>query len=81
MKIIFEENFKEYKQMPSSEEVIQAINEMIQDDYYFSHMVIDGVEVYEEPENYLFEDEIQVFEVKARTKAQFLADVLISAVE
>ncbi|MGN1385871.1 MAG: hypothetical protein ACI4XS_04635 [Bacillus sp. (in: firmicutes)] len=41
---------------------------MIQDESYFSHMVIDGVEVYEELENYLFEDEIQVIEVKTRTK-------------
>ena len=81
MKIIFEENSKEYKEAPSSEEIIEQIDEWIQDEFYFSHLVIDGVEVYEDLQSYLFEDDVQVVEVMARTKQQLLDEVIISAVE
>ena len=81
MKLLFEENIIEYKQTPSSEEIIQTINEMMEGQYFFSHLIINGVEVYEEPESYMFDEDIQVIEVKARTVEQFLDEVLISAVD
>lgn len=81
MELIFEGNLLEYKQLPSSEELILTINELIRDEYYFNHLIINEIEVYEELESYLFEDDIQVIEVKAKTIEQFVDEVLISSVE
>lgn len=56
-----EDNIIEYKQPPSSEEIIQTINELIQAEHFFSHLIVNGVEVYEEPESYLFEELYKCF--------------------
>ncbi|WP_018931035.1 hypothetical protein [Gracilibacillus lacisalsi] len=63
------------------DELFQKINEYIEkSDKYFSHLLIDDVEVYEHHDQYIIEniESIEQIAVKMRTKKQFINDLLLS---
>ena len=80
MKLIFQEQQFEFDKVPSSDEVVAKINELLKEDYYFSHFIADGTEVYENHEEYLTVnvDRIEKLEVIVKTEKVFLNDILLS---
>lgn len=83
MELIFKDQIIQYKELPSVEEIIQKINELLIDNYYYSHFIVDGQVVYEDPEQYLLEElsAISKLEVIGRTAAEFTNDILLTAEE
>lgn len=81
MELVFQEQHIEFNQIPSSDEVITKINDLLNENYYFSHFIADGTEIYEDHEAYLNVnlDRIEKLEVIAKTEKEFLNDVLLSA--
>jgi len=79
VELIFGSQTVQFETMTSVKEIIEKINELMTDQYYFSHLVVDGVEVYEEPENYLFERLVTTtkIEVIAKTYREYVNEVLI----
>ncbi|OZI12702.1 hypothetical protein CEW92_04905 [Bacillaceae bacterium SAS-127] len=83
MKLLFNEQMIECEQPASAEKVIEQINKLLQDQYYFNHFIADGEEVLEEPETFLVNnleriDELTVVAIPAQ---QFINDLLLSAEE
>lgn len=80
MLLIFEQQQIEYEKTPSSDDVIGKINELLSEDYYFSHFIADGTEIYEDHEEYLNVNlkNIKKLEVIAKTEKEFMNDVLLS---
>lgn len=83
MKVIFEQQIKELQTIESAAEIIEAANEFLHDGVYFSHLIVDGEEVYEGYENYLEKNmkSIETVEIIAKTVQQFVNDLLLSAEE
>lgn len=83
MKLLFQERTIQYEQQPSVEELIENINELMQDDYYFNNIVVDGVEVFDDPEQFLARniDEIDSIEIIAIEAKEFINGLLLSAEE
>lgn len=81
MELIFQQQQFEYKKTPSSDEVIEKINELLKQNDYFSHFIADGIEIYEEHETYLNLnlDRIEKLEVITKTEREFVNDILLSA--
>jgi len=81
MELIFQEQQFEFDKTPSPDEVVAKINELLKENYYFSHFIADGTEVYEDHENYLTVnvDRIEKLEVIAKTEKEFLNEILLSA--
>lgn len=81
MELIFQQHQFEYKKTPSSDEVIEKINELLNQNDYFSHFIADGIEIYEEHETYLNLnlDRIEKLEVITKTEREFVNDILLSA--
>ncbi|MEK5040722.1 hypothetical protein [Sporosarcina sp. FSL K6-3457] len=81
MKLTFQEQQIEFDKTPSSDEVVAKINELLKENYYFSHFIADGTEIYEEHEDYLIVniDRIEKLEIIAKTEKEFLNDILLSA--
>ena len=83
MELIFQEQQFEFDKTPSSDEVVAKINELLKGNYYFSHFIADGTEIYEDHEDYITVnvDRIEKLEVIAKTENEFLNDILLSAEE
>lgn len=81
MKLIFQEQQFEFDQTPSPDEVVTKINDLLKENYYFSHFIADGTEVYEDHETYLTAniDRIEKIEVIAKTEKEFMNELLLSA--
>jgi len=81
MKLIFQEQQFKFDKTPSSDEVVEKINELLKENYYFSHFIVDGIEIYEDHEDYLTVnlDRIEKLEVIAKTEKEFLNELLLSA--
>ncbi|WP_342508830.1 hypothetical protein [Sporosarcina sp. FSL K6-2383] len=81
MKLTFQEQQIEFDMTPSPDEVVAKINELLKENYYFSHFIADGTEIYEEHEDYLIVnvDRIEKLEIIAKTEKEFLNDILLSA--
>ncbi len=81
MKLIFDRQEIDYNKTPSSDDLIEKINELLAEGYFFSHFIADGTEIYEDYEDYLNVNlgRIMKLEVIAKTEKEFLNDVLISA--
>lgn len=63
------------------QKLIDTINETLAEkDVFFSHMIIDGEEVYNEPIDYLAENlrNIKQIDVKVKTIEQFINDLFVS---
>lgn len=83
MKILFDDKLKEVNKV---EEAMQEIGQMIQNEIHnqhlvFTHCVIDGIEVYEQIENYLDEHKeiIQEIHLQASTRDEIINNMLIEA--
>lgn len=83
MDIIFQNETIKLNQQPTVEDTIKTINNLMGDDYYFSHLVVDDIEVYEEPEFYLSEHASQInkLEVIAKKVHEFVNDILLTSME
>lgn len=81
MEFLFQEESIQFDQDSTVEQVIEQIHTLLDDSYYFSHLIVDGVDVYEEPEQYLNEnlESIEKLELIARTANEFTNDILLSA--
>ena len=83
MKLIFQEQIIELDQMFSVENVIESINKLLGNDFYFSHFLVDGLEVTEEPEVFLTKEvgnieEILVIAIPAK---EFINNLMLSIEE
>lgn len=80
MKLSFIDETIEFKQTPSVDRVIEVINELLQENYFFSHFIVDGKEVKEEPETFLSLNlsEIDLLEIVALTTKEFINELLLS---
>lgn len=80
MKVIFNEVVKELT-APTTEDIITLINDLLGNEFYFSHLLIDGDAVYEQPETVLdlHKDTLQALEVIAIPAVTFIADLISSA--
>jgi len=80
MELIFQEQQFDFDKTPSPDEVVAKINEYLKEDYYFSHFIADGIEIYEDHEDYLTVnlDRIKKLEVIAKTEKEFLNELLLS---
>lgn len=83
MKLLFQEQAIELTQPVMTEEVIENINLLLGKEYYFSHLIADGMKVEESPEQYLLDkvdsiNELQVIAVEAK---EFVNNLLLSAEE
>ncbi|WP_312470765.1 hypothetical protein [Neobacillus sp.] len=78
MKLIFENQTIHFDRFPSVEEIFDKIKEFLSDQYFFSHLKIDGEEVYDDPESYLLEclESISIIEVVVKTIHEFVNEVL-----
>lgn len=83
MELLFQQQQFDYENTPTSDELIEKINELLKEDYYFSHFIVDGTEVYEDHENYLIVNlnKINKLEVIAKTEKIFINDILLSSEE
>lgn len=83
MKLLFQEQTTTFEQTPTIEEIIETINELLQDNYYFSHLIADGKEIVEDPEVFLTKHvkDIDSIEVIAVVAKQFINDLLLSTEE
>lgn len=81
MKLLIAEQTIHFDKQPSVEELVAKINELLTDDYYFSHLIVDGLDVFEEPEPYLADElpHIAELEVVAQTAAQLINNSLLTA--
>lgn len=80
VELVFQERQIEFSEIPSSDKVITKINDLLDVNYYFSHFIADGTEIYEDHEAYLNVnlDRIEKLEIIAKTKKEFLNDILLS---
>jgi len=83
VELTIQEQKIEFNTIPSPDEVVAKINELLKENYYFSHFIADGIEVYEDHEEYLTVnvDRIEKLEVIAKTEKEFLNEILLSAEE
>lgn len=81
MELIFKNETLQFDELPSVEEIIEKINELLANQYYYSHLIVDGEEIYEDPESYLLEslESIATIEVAVKTVREFVNGVLIMA--
>jgi len=81
MELIFQQQTIKYDNIPTAEVIIEKINGLLEKDYYFSHFIVDGTEVFENHETYLNKnlDRIGQIEIVAKTVEEFLNDILLSA--
>ncbi len=79
MKLLFQSEAIE--QVKEVDAMIEKINELLGNDYYFSHLIVDGTVVNEDPELFLTErlSEIEQIEVIAIPAKEFVNDLLVSA--
>ncbi|MGE7544926.1 hypothetical protein [Sporosarcina newyorkensis] len=83
MKLLFQEQIVEFEQRPSADDVIEAINKLLKRDFYFGHLVADGVEITEEPELFLTKElgTIESLVIIGIPAKEFINDLLLSAEE
>lgn len=82
MKLIFKETTYELPEV-TIEEIIQKINDILENKYYFSHLNINGIEVTEEPELYLenYLTQLETVEIIAIPAKKFINELLLSTDE
>jgi hypothetical protein len=83
MELIFQEQTIKMDKTPTAQELIKKINALLEKGYYFSHFIVDGIEVYEEHERYLNNNEGQIkrLVIVAKTVMEFVNDLLLSTEE
>lgn len=83
MKLLFKGETIQLDNELSVNLITEEINSLLANRFYFSHLVADGVEIYEEPEQYLEQHlhEITELEIMAKTEQEFVNDLLLTAEE
>lgn len=83
MKLRFQQEELTFEQPIVVESIIEQINNWLGETHYFSHLIIDGEEVAEQPEEALEaqRETMQEVEVVAIEASQFINDLLVSAEE
>ena len=81
LELVFQQQTIIYDIKPTTENIIEKINELLSKDYYFSHYIADGIEVLESHEDYLNQNinEIKRIEIIGKTVKEFVNDILLSA--
>ncbi|EGQ26944.1 hypothetical protein HMPREF9372_0974 [Sporosarcina newyorkensis 2681] len=80
MKLLFQQQTIQLDSQSTTEEVIENINNLLEKDYYFSHFIADGVEIYEGHEQFLnsHTGQIEKLEIITKTVKEFTNDILLS---
>lgn len=80
MKLLFEKQTIELDQQATAENIVENINKLLEKGYYFSHFIADGVEVFEDHEQFLNKHQgtIEQLELIAKTEKEFTNDILLS---
>lgn len=83
MELIFQEQTIKINSPSTAIELIEKINDLLKKDFYFSHFIADGIEVFEEYEDFLNSKEGQIkrLEIVAKTIKEFVNDILLSTEE
>nr|WP_144921558.1 hypothetical protein [Paenibacillus bovis] len=83
MKLIFKDEVIQFDTQPTVEVMLNKINQLLDNHYYFSHLIVDDKEVFDDPERYLqdYLSGIREIEIVAKTVKQFINDLLLSAKE
>lgn len=65
---------------PNTDQIIDQINKFLVKDYYFSHFIADGVNIYENHEEYLEQQHpvIERLEIVAKTVKEYVNDLVLS---
>lgn len=79
MELIFQERTMTLDN-PTAADIVENINELLSEQYYFIHFIADGTEIYEDHETYLEQHLTQLsrLEIVAKTVQQFVNDLLLS---
>lgn len=83
MELRFQDKKAVFNENIDGEKIAKQINDWLREEAFFSHFVADGVEVYEDPAVYLNGDlsNVDVLEVKTKSKRAFVTDLLLTAEE
>ena len=81
MELIFKNQTVQFTELANVEVVIEKINELLADKYYYSHLIVDGKEIYEQLESFLIEslESVSTIELVVKTVREFVDEVLIMA--
>lgn len=83
MKFVFQGETMVVDESLSVQQIIETINDLLADQYFFSHLLVNDKEVYDELEEYLYEvvDTDITIEIVAKTMQQFVNEVLVMATD
>ncbi len=83
MKIYFQEQSIEFEQAPSVEDIIESMNVLLKNDFYYSHLIIDKDEIIEDLEVLLQKNILGItsIEIIAETANDFINNLLLSSEE
>lgn len=83
MELVYESTKIQFDSIPTIDMIMESMIEMLGEDQFFSHLIVDQQEIYEDPESYLVDclDEIESIEMKAKNVTEFMNDVLLSALD
>lgn len=81
LKLICNDEITQFNGYPSVEQVLEKIDKLILKKYYFSHLIVDGVEIYDDPESYLQVnlEGISSLEIIVKTEKEFTNELLLDA--
>jgi hypothetical protein len=81
VELIFKNETVQFDKQVSVEEIIEKIDKLLANRYYYSHLIVDGEEIYENLESYLLESlgSISTIEVAVKTVREFINEVLLMA--
>ena len=80
MELLFQDKKVQIGQNIDVNIILEKINELLNETFYLSYLIVDGIEVYEEPEFYLNEhiDEIKVIEIVGLKSKELTNEILLS---
>lgn len=83
MEIVLKSHVITCESIPTNEEIMNQIKKLLGEDYYYSHFLLDGKEVYEDPEDYLnnYLGSIARIEIITKTSSELINENLLSANE
>jgi len=82
VKLRFKNETVQFDEQTSVEEIINKIDELLANQYYYSHLIVDSEEVYESLEIYLLDSlgSISNIEVVAKTISEFVNEMLLMSI-
>src|SRR5690606_4371313 len=81
MKLLFQYQEIQFEKSLTVEKVMEKVKQLLGDKYYFSHFIANGVEMYEDLEQYLEINlySIQELRIISKTVREFVNDLLLTA--